>query len=57
MLSDILDTLEQLHTVSIEFTVMREKGLPIGLEINLQCYLAEQIQDPLHVESEKDVEK
>lgn len=44
MLSDILDTVEQLHTVSIEFTVLRENSLPIGLEIHLQCLLAEQKQ-------------
>jgi len=34
--------LEQLHTVSIEFTVMRENSLPIGLEVNLRYLLAEQ---------------
>jgi len=37
-----LDILDQLHTVSIEFTVMRDEGLPVGLEVGIQCLLAEQ---------------
>lgn len=41
MLSDVLDILPLLHTVGIEFTVLREKGLPVGLIINLQYLLAE----------------
>jgi len=40
--SDILDILEQLHTGSIEYTVMREEGRPVGLEVTIQCLLAEQ---------------
>jgi len=42
IVSDILDTLDQLHTVSIEFTVLRENGQPIGLDLHLQYLLAEQ---------------
>lgn len=42
LLSEILDTLEQLHTASIKFTVKRENDYPIGLEINISCLLAEQ---------------
>jgi hypothetical protein len=57
MLSDILDTVEQSHTVSIEFTVKREEGLPIGLEINLQYYLAEQKETSLKNLGIYDVEK
>jgi len=40
-----MDILERLHTVSIEFTVMRENSLPIGLEVNIRYLLAEQKQD------------
>ena len=42
IVSDILDTLEQLHTASIEFTVLRENKRPTGLEVHLRCLLAEQ---------------
>ena len=41
-LSAILDTLEQLHTASIDITVMRDNGLPVGLEVTIQYLLAEQ---------------
>jgi len=37
-----MDILEQLHTVSIEFTVMRENSLPVGLEVNIRYLLTEQ---------------
>ncbi|MBA7531052.1 hypothetical protein ES705_23263 [subsurface metagenome] len=40
--SDILDMADQLHTGSIEFIVTRENKRPIGLEVHLQCLLAEQ---------------
>jgi hypothetical protein len=40
--SDILDIRDQLHTASIEFTVLRENNVPIGLEVFIQCLLAEQ---------------
>lgn len=33
--SNILDTLEELHTVSIEFSVMREKGVPPSFAIDI----------------------
>lgn len=42
MLSDILDMTEQLHTASIEYTVLRHEGLPCGLKVTIQCLLAEQ---------------
>jgi len=42
MLSDILDMADQLHTASIEFTVMREESVPIGYIVTIQCLLAEQ---------------
>ena len=42
IVSDILDTLEQLHTASIEFTVSRDNGRPVGLEVHLRYLLAEQ---------------
>lgn len=45
MLSEILDILDLLHTASIEFTVLRESGSQIGLEIIIRCLLAEQ-KDP-----------
>mgnify|MGYP001435256517 CR=1 FL=1 len=41
MLSEILDTLDLLHTVSIEFTVKREGNCIVGLETNFLCLLAE----------------
>jgi len=40
--SDILDIQEQLHTASIEFTVLRENRSVIGLEVGIRCLLAEQ---------------
>ena len=55
--SDILDIADQLHTGSIEFTVTREEGVPIGLEVRLQCLLAEQKQDPLTRIPKKDVKE
>lgn len=56
MLSEILDMGAQLHTVSIEYIVMREKTVPIGLEVRIQCLLAEQKRDPLEANLKKDVE-
>lgn len=41
-LSEILEYHEQLHTVSIEFTVLRENGRQIGFEVFTRCLLAEQ---------------
>ena len=43
-LSTNMATLELLHTVSIEFTVMRENNSVNGLEIHIQYLLAEQKQ-------------
>jgi len=57
MLSAILDTLDQLHTVSIEFTVLREKSLPIGVEFTCQCLLAEQKPHVRIVHLKNDVKK
>ncbi|MBA7531852.1 hypothetical protein ES705_24076 [subsurface metagenome] len=57
MWSDILDMLDQLHTGSIEFTVLREQSAPLGLEINIRCLLAEQKDTSLTRIPEKDVEK
>ena len=48
--------LERLHTVSIEFTVMRENSLPVGLEINLRYLLAEQ-KDTVYQKIAKDIVK
>jgi hypothetical protein len=42
-----LATLEQLRIVSIEYTVLRENKRPIGLEVFIQCLLAEQKEDLL----------
>ncbi|GAI13755.1 unnamed protein product [marine sediment metagenome] len=42
ILSEILDIADQLHTASIEYTVLREKGFQIGYEINIRCLLTEQ---------------
>ena len=42
MLSDVLDMTEQLHTASMEYTVLRDNGSPVGLEITIQCLLTEQ---------------
>ena len=53
MLSDVLDMTEQLHTASMEFTVLRDNGLPVGLEITIQCLLAEQKRGPSHAGKEK----
>ena len=53
ILSEILDMGDQLHTASIEYTVMRESGQQIGFEINIQCLLAEQKEDSLRKELEK----
>jgi hypothetical protein len=57
MLSEFLDMLPQLHTVGIEFTVKRENGLPIGLDISLQCLLAEKTETSLTRIPLQDVEK
>lgn len=40
--SEIMDILDLLHTASIEFTVVREGNCVIGLEVRVQCLLAEQ---------------
>lgn len=56
-LSSIMDTVEPLHTVSIDFTVKRENGLLIGCEINIQCLLAEQVLKNIVRIPPKDVEK
>jgi len=56
-LSMNMATLELLHTVSIEFTVMREESSVIGLEINIRYLLAEQKRDPLAKTGLSDVEK
>lgn len=42
MLSEILDLGDLLHTVSGEYTLMRESGRVVGFTITLQCLLAEQ---------------
>jgi len=56
IVSDILDILEQLHTVSIEFTVTRENDCIVGLESTFQCLLAEQKLDfPVKI-TEKNVD-
>jgi len=47
IVSDTLDILEQLHTASIEFTVTRDKGYMVGLEVTYQFLLAEQKETPL----------
>jgi len=44
IVSEILDILELLHTVSIEFTVLRENSSILGLDIQIQYLLAEQKQ-------------
>jgi hypothetical protein len=56
LLSEILDIQDQLHTVSMEYTVLRAKGQPVGLEVTFQCLLTEQKQNPTHVRLKKDVE-
>lgn len=56
-LSAILDMLDELHTVGIEFTVMRHENSPIGLEITLQCLLAEQKAPALFRIPKKDGKK
>ena len=56
MLFTFLENLQLLHTGSIEFTVLREKGLPIGLEIHLQCLLAEKKQGKTVLVDLNDVE-
>ena len=56
-LSMNMGILEQLHTVSIEFTVMRENTSVIGLEVNIQYLLAEQKSDPRVKLPLNDVEK
>ena len=42
MLSEILDMGDLLHTASIEFIAVREKSVPIGYTITIQCLLAKQ---------------
>jgi hypothetical protein len=39
MLSTSLDMLKELHTVGMEFIVIRQNGLETGLEIRLRCLL------------------
>jgi hypothetical protein len=56
MLSDILDILPELHTVGIEFTVLRHKGSPCGLEISIQCLLAAQKEGNIVKIPPRDVE-
>jgi len=41
-LSEILDLAEALHTVSMEYTLLREKERVVGFTITFQCLLAEQ---------------
>ena len=56
MLSAITDTLDDLHTASIEFTVRRDRGLPVGLRIEVEVLLAEQKQGNIVRIPKKDVE-
>jgi len=57
MLSEILDMVDQLHTASIEYTVLREEGSVIGVTFTIQCLLAEQKQGNLVRIPKKDVEE
>jgi hypothetical protein len=47
MLSTSLDMLQELHTVGIEFTVIRREGSEIGLEVFFQCLLTAPKEDKL----------
>lgn len=57
IVSEILDILDQLHTASIEFTVSRDKCSVIGLDVTIQCLLAEQKPHVRIVHLKNDVEK
>jgi len=50
-----LDTLDDLHTCSIEYTFKRDKGSVIGLEVNILILLAEQKETSLTRIPQKDV--
>lgn len=58
-----LTTLEQLHIVSIEYTVMRDKGQKPLLSIEILLCEAEQNEDlvqagnPVDVEKEEDIDR
>lgn len=56
-LSEFLDTLDELHTAGIEFTVRRDNGSMIGLEVFIQILQAEQKQVRSAPQNKKDVKK